>query len=416
MKQLLRTVILALLRVFGLPGALKAAHKARTASNIPGAPRILLIRPDHLGDLILTTPVLHALKTHLPEATITMMVGPWSSEVVARHPAIDRLLPCPFPGFQRSPQKPLAPYILLFSAAQQLRRGHYDLAINLRPDFWWGAVLLYLAQIPHRIGYAIALGTPFLTRALPFSSPEHATVSNLRLVSAALEVLGQQPLAEPLMPEHYPLQFIPTAEERQWVITRLAKADIDTDTPIVIIHPGTGAAVKLWRVAAWSTIANALPGLLTTSPPPRIILTGSTGERSMLAEIAQGMQEMASPPLLLTDMTVGQLAALLQRACLVLGVDSGPLHLAVAQDTPTLHIFGPTDPRIFGPWGKAERHVVVASTHRCPDCPCIPCGRLDFRPEELPTHPCVRLIPEQQVEAAIATIIQSQSVESTNTM
>ena len=408
MKQLLRTVILALLRVFGLPGALKAAHEARIASNTAGAQRILLIRPDHLGDLVLTTPVLHALKTHLPEAIITMMVGPWSSEVVARHPAIDRLIPCPFPGFQRTPQRPLAPYILLFSIAQQLRRDHYDLAINLRPDFWWGAALLYLAQIPRRIGYAIAPGTPFLTRALPFSSPEHATLSNLRLVSAALEVLGQQPLEEPLTPERYPLQFIPTAEERQWVNALLAKADIDADTPIVIIHPGTGAAVKLWRIEAWSAIANALPGLLTTSLPPRIILTGSTGERPMLAEIAQGMQKMASPPLLLTDMTVGQLAALLQRARLVLGVDSGPLHLAVAQGTPTLHIFGPTDPRIFGPWGKAERHVVVASTHRCPDCPCIPCGRLDFRPEELSAHPCVRLIPEQQVEVGIAAIIQSQ--------
>ncbi len=416
MKQLLRTVILALLRVFGLPGAMKAAHRARTAVNTSGAPRILLIRPDHLGDLVLTTPVLYALKLHLPEATITMMVGPWSSEVVARHPAIDRLIPCPFPGFQRTPQKPLAPYILLFNVAQQLRRGHYDLAINLRPDFWWGAALLYLAQIPQRIGYAIAPGTPFLTRALPFSPPEHATVSNLRLVSAALEVLGQPPLEKPLTPERYPLQFIPTAEEHQWVIVRLAQADISSDTPIVIIHPGTGASVKLWRVEAWSAIASALPGLLTTSPPPRIILTGSTGERPMLAEIAQGMQEKTSPALLLTDMTVGQLAALLQRACLVLGVDSGPLHLAVAQGTPTLHIFGPTDPRIFGPWGKAERHVVVASTHRCPDCPCIPCGRLDFRPEELPKHPCVRLIPEQQVEAAIAAIIQSQSVESTNTI
>ncbi len=409
MKQLLRTVILALLRVVGLPGALKAAHEART--SIPGSPRILLIRPDHLGDLVLTTPVLHAIKAHLPKATITMMVGPWSSEVVSRHPDIDRLLPCPFPGFQRTPQKPLAPYILLLSVAQQLRRGHYDLAINLRPDFWWGAALLYLAQIPRRIGYAIAPGTPFLTRALPFSSPEHAALSNLRLVSAALEVLGQQPLAEPLTPERYPLQFIPTAEERQWVSSRLAKADIDADTPVVAIHPGTGAAVKLWRVAGWSTIANALPGLLTTPLPPRIILTGSTGERPMLAEIAQGMQlrqEMASPPLLLTDLTIGQLAALLQRARLVLGVDSGPLHLAVAQGTPTLNIFGPTDPRIFGPWGKAERHIVVASSQRCPGCPCIPCGRLDFRPEELSAHPCVRLIPEQQVEVGIAAIIQSQ--------
>lgn len=402
MKQLLRTLILALVRIIGLPGALRAARKARTA--IPSAPRILLIRPDHLGDLVLTTPVLHALKEHAPDASITMMVGPWSSEVVARHPAIDRLLPCPFPGFQRAAQKPLTPYILLFSIARQLRRGHYDLAINLRPDFWWGAALLYLAQIPRRIGYAIAPGTPFLTQALPFPSPEMATVSSLRLASAALKALGREPLEEPFTPERYPLQFVPTTEERQAITQRLAHEGIETDTPIVVIHPGTGAAVKLWRVEAWSAIANALPALVTSPEPVRIILTGSKSEQPLLAEIAQGI---TNPPLLLTDLTVGQLAALLQRAKMVLGVDNGPLHLAVAQNTPTLHIFGPTDPRIFGPWGSAQRHVVLASTHRCPGCPCIPCGRLDFSPEELPQHPCVRLITEQQVINALSEIIQS---------
>src|SRR5205823_10681714 len=137
----------------------------------------------------------------LPAAHISMMVGPWSSEVVARHPAIDRLIACPFPGFQRAPQKPLTPYILLLSVAQQLRRQHYDLAINLRPDFWWGAALLYLAGIPRRIGYAIQPGTPFLTQALPFPTPERAGISNLRLASAALETLGRPPLAPAFTPQ-----------------------------------------------------------------------------------------------------------------------------------------------------------------------------------------------------------------------
>src|SRR6185312_5894953 len=180
--------MLFLVRLLGAPGAWAAFKKAH--EPLSTAPRILLIRPDHLGDLVLTTPVLNALKQQVPNAQITMMVGPWSSEIVARHPAIDRLQTCPFPGFQRAPQKPLAPYILLATVAKQLRRGQYDLAINLRPDFWWGAALLYLARIPRRIGYALEPGRPFLTMALLFHSPEHATVSNLRLVSAGLEALG----------------------------------------------------------------------------------------------------------------------------------------------------------------------------------------------------------------------------------
>jgi ADP-heptose:LPS heptosyltransferase len=122
----------------------------------------------------------------------------------------------------------------------------------------------------------------------------------------------------------------------------------------------------------------------------------------MLEEIARGMQ---SPAVLVTDATVGQLAALLGRALLVLSVDSGPLHLAVAQGTPTVQLFGPTDPRIFGPWGIHERHIVLASRQRCPTCPAIPCGRLDFSPQELADHPCVRLITEQQILEAVDKLV-----------
>jgi ADP-heptose:LPS heptosyltransferase len=401
-KNLLRTFILALVRILGAPGAYAATR--RSSKGIIPAPRILLIRPDHLGDLVMTTPVLQALREQAPNAYISMLVGPWSSVVVERHPALNQLLTCPFPGFQRATQKSLEPYKLLLKIARQLRRERYDLAINLRPDFWWGAVLLYLARIPHRIGYAIEPGTPFLTRALPFSSAEHSTISNLRLTSAGLQTLGYPVLDEPYRPERYPLHFKPTTEERQWVTERLLNAGIGQADPVVVIHAGTGGDVKLWRTEGWSRIANALTTKKFLPIPAQIVLTGSPKEQPMLEEIAR---RMTTPPLLITDMTVGQLAALLVRAQLVLGVDNGPLHLATAQDTPTLRLFGPTDTHIFGPWGLSERHVVIASTQKCPTCPAIPCGRLDFRPEELPMHPCVRVITEEQVERAITRMVEN---------
>jgi ADP-heptose:LPS heptosyltransferase len=399
-KQLLRTIILLIVRLIGAPGASSAAQKAK--EPLPAIPRILLIRPDHLGDLVLTTPVLHALKTHAPNIHITMMVGPWSSEVVARHPDLDQVITFPFPGFQRAPQKPWTPYIQLFTAAQQLKRNNYDLVVNLRPDFWWGAALAYLARIPLRIGYAIKPGTPFLTQALPYPPAEHWTISNLHLASAALESLGYQPLDEPYTPERYPLQFTPTSAERTWVAERLNKEGIDAQTSIVVIHPGTAAAVKLWRPEAWSHVANAITSSSTQPTLPRIVFTGSKSERPMLEEIAQGI---TSPVVLITGTTLGQLAALLSRAQLVLGVDSGPLHLATSQNTPTVRIFGPTDPHLAGPWGPPEQNLVIASTQRCPSCPTIPCGRLDFSPAEIPLHPCTRLVPEQQVLQDIEKIL-----------
>ncbi len=403
MKSLLRTLILLWVRLIGFPRARAAAKKAVSVSPTP---RILLIRPDHLGDMVLTTPVLDALKQHVPTAHITMMVGPWASEVVARHPAIDRLLVYPFPGFRRASQNPLAPYILLAGAAKQLRRGNYDLAINLRPDFWWGAALIYLAGIPRRVGYALRPGAAFLSHTLPFQAPELASVSSLRLASAGLQALGYAPLPEPYTPESYPTVFQPGEEERRQVAHRLQSAGIDEHTPVIAIHAGTGAAVKLWRNEAWAHCAGEAVKLvsacLTNSTPARIILTGSKSEQPMLEEIAGGMD---APALIITDMTVGQLAALLGRASLVLGVDNGPVHVAVAQGTPTVGLFGPTDPRVFGPWGNPERHCVVASTHRCATCPAIPCGRLDFTPEELPQHPCVRLVTEREVLETVEKIL-----------
>ena len=171
----------------------------------------------------------------------------------------------------------------------------------------------------------------------------------------------------------------------------------------MVIHPGTGGAVKLWRSEAWSHIANTLTQAQEFAKPPRIILTGSPSERPMLTEIAQGI---TSTPVTFSEQSVGQLAALLERAQLILGVDNGPLHLATAQNRPTLRIFGPTDARIFGPWGDPAQHIVIASTQRCPGCPFIPCGRLDFTPEELPEHPCVKLISEQEVEKAIDGLLR----------
>src|SRR5438876_6670832 len=103
-------MILLVIRLLGVPGARKAAQSAKKTLETP---RILLVRPDHFGDLLMTTPIIHALKQRAPNAHISMMVGPWSSEVIARHPDIDRILTCQFPGFQRAAQKALTPYILL---------------------------------------------------------------------------------------------------------------------------------------------------------------------------------------------------------------------------------------------------------------------------------------------------------------
>jgi ADP-heptose:LPS heptosyltransferase len=108
---------------------------------------------------------------------------------------------------------------------------------------------------------------------------------------------------------------------------------------------------------------------------------------------------------LVGETDVGTLAALLARADLALGVDNGPLHLATAQGAPTVRIYGPTDTRVFGPWGDPALHIVLQARQPCPGCPMIPCGRLDWPPEELPAHPCVRAVSTEEVLTAAERVL-----------
>jgi len=172
---------------------------------------------------------------------------------------------------------------------------------------------------------------------------------------------------------------------------------------LIVIPPGSGGAVKLWRSQAWAACAQTLSKMLTEPRQAHIVLTGSPGERALVEDVARDLPAGAT---LITDATVGQLAALLARASIVLTVDNGPGHIAAAQDTLSVHLFGPTDPRIFGPWGDPARHIVLASTQRCATCPAIPCGRLDWSNEELAEHPCVRVIDEERVLTAAYQLLR----------
>ena len=381
--------------------------------------RVLLIRPDHLGDLLLTTPALTELRRTLPEAHITSLIGPWFREIIERNPNVDEIQTCAFPGFRREHQSALEPYRLLWRQAQALRGQRYDLAIVLRPDFWWGVWLVYLAGIPLRLGYAGELQTPFLTTALPVRAGEHAVRQNLRLVQAAALLAGQVAhdgqRASTLSDEQItasdgvapvqgqpPLEFAPTEEERAWVRKRLAQAGIGQGDRFVVIHPGTGAPVKLWEMRSWAQVADAL----ARDYAVHIVLTGSESEREQVDGISKHMQQPALK--LIGETDLGTLAALLEQADLALGVDNGPLHLATAQGTPTVRLYGPTDPRVFGPWGDAKLHQIVQAKRPCIGCVAVPCDRLDWSPEELAAHPCVRSLPVAEVLAAAEGLLEQR--------
>src|SRR5207249_400706 len=159
-----------------------------------------------------------SLRAALPQAHLTLMVGPWSETVARRGAEVDRLLTCQFPGFTRVPRRGLAePYRLLLRVAERLR-DDYDLAIVLRPDHWWGALLARLAGVPFRLGYDTSNTRPFLTEALPLPCGKHAVQLNMDLVGRACELAlaGGEGTPPPCFHDAPKPLFRLTAEERDW--------------------------------------------------------------------------------------------------------------------------------------------------------------------------------------------------------
>jgi lipopolysaccharide heptosyltransferase II len=372
--NLLRLLLLHLLAFLARPFA------RRPASVVAS---VLYIKPDHLGDLLLATPVLAALRERFPTAQITALVGPWSEIILRRNPDIDRVLTCPFPGFTRLRLSSLVqPYLTLVRYALLLRASRYDLAIVGRDDHWWGAALALLAGVPQRIGFGVRECRPFLTDALPWDPRAHVTAQGLALVEAAQ-------FSSPFSILHSPFstRYDPSPEDITWADNWLRSQGFDAEELLVLLHPGTGGPAKLWFPQRWAAVADALADL-----DVRLVVTGGPGEEALVEDVAGRMR--TRPLTLAGRTTVGQLAALLRRSALALGVDSGPLHLAAAQGVPTLHLYGPSDAGRFGPWGDPARHVVIRA-----DLWCSPCGVFSGCPRGLARPECMEQIDVGRVIA-----------------
>ncbi|MGI8586556.1 MAG: glycosyltransferase family 9 protein [Chloroflexia bacterium] len=358
--------------------------------------RILILRPDHLGDLLFATPALARLRAAFPSAHITGLVGPWSRAVWERQAALDAIETLPFPGIVARPERPWQPYTLLRAEARRLRAGRYDLAIILRFDYWWGALLAEQAGIPARWGYDLPASAPFLTDAVAHVGGRHEVEQNITLaeavvaVTAPLELPGEQPDRADGSP---PLNFPLTGDERAWACAVLPKAE---PSPTIAIHPGTNGSLKLWTLDGWAAVATWL-----AERGCRAVFTGTAAERPL----ADAILSRLAPPAraaslnLVGQTTLGQLAALFAACGPVLGVDSGPLHIATAVGAPTLRLYGPSDERIWGPWGTAARNVVVRAPGTQPG------HFLDPGRHELEGGPEMQAITPEQVLAALAGLL-----------
>jgi ADP-heptose:LPS heptosyltransferase len=329
-------------------------------------PRILIARPDHLGDVLLTVPCAAALRAAIPGAHISFLVTTEMGDVIRHCPEIDQVLALPFPSLAASSDPAI--WTDIVSQTASALRGCFDLIILSRPEDPWSGELAVAADIPIRIGYATPSTEPFLTLAIPFHEEGHAVIQTLKLIEVAANCLGATIARGGGMLAAG--NFVPTPLEEIIAEEVILEAPAAGANPIVF-QPGSGWPLKNWVPQRWGELAIKIRrrwGVTSLVP-------GGPGEDALVKAVVEASDGSAYG--LAGRLSVGALAALYRRARIVIGIDSGPVHLAVMVGTPVIGLYGPLDPLKWGPWCPPDRHRIVRVQLSCSPCDCIfdpPCG------------------------------------------
>jgi ADP-heptose:LPS heptosyltransferase len=356
--------------LFDRVGGTLVRRPRRAAGGAPPR-RVLIVRLDHLGDVLFATPALRALRTGMPGAHLTLVVGPWAAPLVAASGLVDEVHCFAAPWFERPPRR--SGWWAWLGLVRWMRAARFDVALDLRGDVRHLAGVA-LAGVPQRLGYGRTGGGFWITDPVP-DRPVHEVERNLDLVRVLLPGATAGALELP-----------PTgAEDTAWAERELRESGWDARRPLVLVHPGAGYPAKRWESEA---LARTLD-LVSESAAVHLVLIGGAGDEADARALGDRMRR---PPASLVGRTsLGQVCALLRRAAVFVGHDSGPAHLAVASGVRCVLLYsGVNDLAAWGPWrGRVQ-------VFRTP-VPCSPCGL----PVCNRSHECMRDIVPEEVAAAI---------------
>jgi ADP-heptose:LPS heptosyltransferase len=320
---------------------------------------VLVLRLDRIGDVIMSLPAIHELRAALPEARIRLAVGAWSASVV-RHAPVDEVLvwSAPWAGRGEEGAESLGS---LMGRARALRGVGIDLALDLQGDVR-ASVLLWLSGARMRAGYANTGGRWLLTHVIPLDETVSWIEQNRRAVETVLGSDVGRVTVDPLAPE-----------DRDFG-RRFRETLGPARRPLVGLHPSGGRRVKEWDVERWAKVAERLQRDFGAT----IVVTGSAADKPMAEALAR---ILPTPPVDTTGrLGVRETMAVIEALDLFLSSDTGPMHMACAVDTPSVSLFGPTDPvRYFsgGDGAPGSRHVVLRA-----DLWCSPCNLVRKPPAE----------------------------------
>ena len=305
--------------------------------------KILVIDLAFIGDVILATPTMRALKARFPKAGLTMLTIPLTAEIAAMNPYVDEVLVYD----KRGKDKGL---FGIWRMARRLAPMGFDLCVSMNFALR-GAVVARLAGIPHRLGYDAQHAQFFLTMAASHKRDgiKHETRNHLEV----LRPLGvDDKSADASLSMHVPESAKESLEKKR------EEHHIPGNGYLVLCPIGSYDRKNL-------PLATAAHVVRHFSQRRAIFLIGGKSEAARLEEIAR-LAELPQNNVLAGALTLPELAAFLEKAACLITVDTGPLHIAQAVGCRTVAVFGPTDPVVWGPRG--EKDAVLYCKTDCSPC------------------------------------------------
>jgi len=346
--------------------------------------RILLVRLRQIGDVVFTTPAVTAIRTHLAPSHLAYLVEPAAAPVVEPHPHLDEVIVAPR-------VRGVAGVSTDLGLIRRLRAGRFDVAI----DFHGGpraSLLTWRSGAPVRVGYEVTgRSWMYTTRvARPRALRPRHSVENQWDLLTALGVPAPDPRS-------FPVVMPVDATANETVSRRLSDAGVTPHDRIAVMHVSAGNPFRRWPIASFASVA---AGLVTSDHTMRVVVTSGPSER----EAAQHVIHLARSTLpgslqegvlMCGEFSLSELRALVERAALYLGGDSGPMHVAATSRVPIVSLYGPTLPARSAPW----RDPAIASEAVETDgLPCRPCDQRRCEPGDFR---CLGLIqPRQVLDAA----------------
>jgi heptosyltransferase-1 len=294
-----------------------------------------------------TLPLAHALKEGIPGSYIVWIVEEHERIMVADNPAVDEVVVGPSRRWRREALTPWGAVRVLREMGalrRRLRSLRIDVAIDVQ-GLPKSSLFTLLTGAPRRVGFGwLSVRDPFAAfftnrHVDPGPSVPHIVDQNLRLLSAFEVEAGTT---------RFPLPPFAQAEDRTDRFLR--EHALSPSERLVVLLPGTRGLAKQWPPERYADLAVRLSGLEGV----RLALVGSPAEEDLLARVGAGLD--ARRPIRFTG-PIDELVSLLRRAALVLGNDTGPLHIAAALNRPTIGLFGPTRAERTGPYGPEGRSI-----------------------------------------------------------